>query len=199
MKKSGVWALIIVLILAMAGQAFAETYTPINVKISVYTNESMVLSLTGDDEKELTVENKGEFVLELKLPGTYHYELKQIPGNDSTKIYDKRVYQITVFVEDHEGSLQAAFSADLVGAAAKPNELRFDTQVKATPTPTPTPSPTPTPTPTPTPASSSGTNPKTGDESRLFLWVGISIGSAILIAVIVILLFLEKKRPSSKQ
>lgn len=116
--------MIFVLILAMSGQALAETYTPINLKIPVYTNESMVLSLTGDDAKELTVETKGEFVLELKLPGTYHYELKQIPGKDSTKIYDERIYQITVFVEDHEGSLQAAFSADQVGAAAKPNELR---------------------------------------------------------------------------
>lgn len=183
--------MIFVLILAMSGQALAETYTPINLKIPVYTNESMVLSLTGDDAKELTVETKGEFVLELKLPGTYHYELKQIPGKDSTKIYDERIYQITVFVEDHEGSLQAAFSADQVGAAAKPNELRFENQTKPTPTPTPTPSPTPAPTTPPT--------PKTGDESRLSLWVGISIGSVILIAGIVILLFLDKKKTSSNK
>jgi pilin isopeptide linkage protein len=160
-----------ILLIAVPFTAIAEGYEPLTVKIPVRTNEKMTLSLKGDAEGEYAITGQGEIEVTMELPGTYHYELSQVKGTDPKTTYDSTVYEITVFVEDAEGTLQAAVSADEQGKTEKPTELRFvnrnnDLDV-----------------------------PSTGDESTLWLWILIlSVSGAAILALILVPVLIRRKQ-----
>lgn len=160
-----------ILLIAVPFTAIAEGYEPLTVKIPVRTNEKMTLSLKGDAEGEYEISGQGEIEVTMELPGTYHYELSQVKGTDPKTTYDSTVYEITVFVEDAEGTLQAAVSADEQGKTEKPTELRFVNR------------------------NNDPNVPSTGDESTLWLWILIlSVSAAAILALILVPVLIRRKQ-----
>jgi pilin isopeptide linkage protein len=163
-----------ILLIAVPFTAIAEGYEPLTVKIPVRTNEKMTLSLKGDAEGEYAITGQGEIEVTMELPGTYHYELSQVKGTDPKTTYDSTVYEITVFVEDAEGTLQAAVSADEQGKTEKPTELRFVNR------------------------NNDPNVPSTGDESTLWLWILIlSVSGAAILALILVPMLIRRKQRQS--
>ena len=163
-----------ILLIAVPFTAIAEGYEPLTVKIPVRTNEKMTLSLKGDAEGEYAITGQGEIEVTMELPGTYHYELSQVKGTDPKTTYDSTVYEITVFVEDAEGTLQAAVSADEQGKTEKPTELRFVNR------------------------NNDPDVPSTGDESTLWLWILIlSVSGAAILALILVPMLIRRKQRQS--
>ena len=154
-----------ILLIAVPFTAIAEGYEPLTVKIPVRTNEKMTLSLKGDAEGEYEISGQGEIEVTMDVPGTYRYELSQKKGTNPKTTYDSTVYEITVFVEDAEGTLQAAVSADEQGKTEKPTELRFPNV------------------------------PSTGDKSTLWLWILIlSVSGAAILALILVPVLIRRKQ-----
>ena len=163
-----------ILLIAVPFTAIAEGYEPLTVKIPVRTNEKMTLSLKGDAEGEYAITGQGEIEVTMELPGTYRYELSQVKGTDPKTTYDSTVYEITVFVEDAEGTLQAAVSADEQGKTEKPTELRFVNR------------------------NNDPDVPSTGDESTLWLWILIlSVSAAAILALILVPMLIRRKQRQS--
>lgn len=163
-----------ILLIAVPFTAIAEGYEPLTVKIPVRTNEKMTLSLKGDAEGEYAITGQGEIEVTMELPGTYRYELSQVKGTDPKTTYDSTVYEITVFVEDAEGTLQAAVSADEQGKTEKPTELRFVNR------------------------NNDPNVPSTGDESTLWLWILIlSVSAAAILALILVPMLIRRKQRQS--
>ena len=163
-----------ILLIAVPFTAIAEGYEPLTVKIPVRTNEKMTLSLKGDAEGEYEISGQGEIEVTMELPGTYHYELSQVKGTDPKTTYDSTVYEITVFVEDAEGTLQAAVSADEQGKTEKPTELRFVNR------------------------NNDPNVPSTGDKSTLWLWILIlSVSGAAILALILVPMLIRRKQRQS--
>ena len=163
-----------ILLIAVPFTAIAEGYAPLTVKIPVRTNEKMTLSLKGDAEGEYAITGQGEIEVTMELPGTYHYELSQVKGTDPKTTYDSTVYEITVFVEDAEGTLQAAVSADEQGKTEKPTELRFVNR------------------------NNDPNVPSTGDKSTLWLWILIlSVSGAAILALILVPMLIRRKQRQS--
>ena len=163
-----------ILLIAVPFSAIAEGYEPLTVKIPVRTNEKMTLSLKGDAEGEYAITGQGEIEVTMELPGTYHYELSQVKGTDPKTTYDSTVYEITVFVEDAEGTLQAAVSADEQGKTEKPTELRFVNR------------------------NNDPNVPSTGDKSTLWLWILIlSVSGAAILALILVPMLIRRKQRQS--
>lgn len=163
-----------ILLIAVPFTAIAEGYEPLTVKIPVRTNEKMTLSLKGDAEGEYAITGQGEIEVTMELPGTYHYELSQVKGTDPKTTYDSTVYEITVFVEDAEGTLQAAVSADEQGKTEKPTELRFVNR------------------------NNDPNVPSTGDKSTLWLWILIlSVSGAAILALILVPMLIRRKQRQS--
>ncbi len=163
-----------ILLIAVPFTAIAEGYEPLTVKIPVRTNEKMTLSIKGDAEGEYEISGQGEIEVTIDEPGTYRYELGQKKGSKPKTTSDSTVYERTVFVEDAEGTLQAAVSADEQGKTEKPTELRFVNR------------------------NNDPDVPSTGDESTL--WLGSLIlsgsGAAILALILVPMLIRRKQRQS---
>lgn len=160
-----------ILLIAVPFTAIAEGYEPLTVKIPVRTNEKMTLSLKGDAEGEYAITGQGEIEVTMELPGTYRYELSQVKGTDPKTTYDSTVYEITVFVEDAEGTLQAAVSADEQGKTEKPTELRFVNR------------------------NNDPNVPSTGDKSTLWLWILIlSVSGAAILALILVPVLIRRKQ-----
>ena len=159
-----------ILLIAAPFTAIAEGYEPLTVKIPVRTNEKMTLSIKGDAEGEYAITGQGEIEVTMELPGTYRYELSQVKGMDPKTTYDSTVYEITVFVEDAEGTLQAAVSADEQGKTEKPTELRFVNR------------------------NNDPDVPSTGDESTLWLWILILSVSGAAVAALLIIPGIDKRR-----
>ena len=163
-----------ILLIAVPFTAIAEGYEPLTVKIPVRTNEKMTLSIKGDAEGEYAITGQGEIEVTMELPGTYHYELSQVKGTDPKTTYDSTVYEITVFVEDAEGTLQAAVSADEQGKTEKPTELRFVNR------------------------NNDPNVPSTGDKSTLWLWILIlSVSGAAILALILVPMLIRRKQRQS--
>lgn len=163
-----------ILLIAVPFTAIAEGYEPLTVKIPVRTNEKMTLSLKGDAEGEYAITGQGEIEVTMELPGTYRYELSQKKGTNPKTTYDSTVYEITVFVEDAEGTLQAAVSADEQGKTEKPTELRFVNR------------------------NNDPDVPSTGDESTLWLWILIlSVSGAAILALILVPMLIRRKQRQS--
>ena len=163
-----------ILLIAAPFTAIAEGYEPLTVKIPVRTNEKMTLSIKGDAEGEYAITGQGEIEVTMELPGTYRYELSQVKGTDPKTTYDSTVYEITVFVEDAEGTLQAAVSADEQGKTEKPTELRFVNR------------------------NNDPDVPSTGDESTLWLWILIlSVSGAAILALILVPMLIRRKQRQS--
>ena len=163
-----------ILLIAVPFTAIAEGYEPLTVKIPVRTNEKMTLSLKGDAEGEYEISGQGEIEVTMDVPGTYRYELSQVKGTDPKTTYDSTVYEITVFVEDAEGTLQAAVSADEQGKTEKPTELRFVNR------------------------NNDPDVPSTGDESTLWLWILIlSVSAAAILALILVPMLIRRKQRQS--
>ena len=163
-----------ILLIAVPFTAIAEGYEPLTVKIPVRTNEKMTLSLKGDAEGEYAITGQGEIEVTMDVPGTYRYELSQVKGTDPKTTYDSTVYEITVFVEDAEGTLQAAVSADEQGKTEKPTELRFVNR------------------------NNDPNVPSTGDESTLWLWILIlSVSAAAILALILVPMLIRRKQRQS--
>ena len=163
-----------ILLIAVPFTAIAEGYEPLTVKIPVRTNEKMTLSIKGDAEGEYEISGQGEIEVTMELPGTYHYELSQVKGTDPKTTYDSTVYEITVFVEDAEGTLQAAVSADEQGKTEKPTELRFVNR------------------------NNDPNVPSTGDKSTLWLWILIlSVSGAAILALILVPMLIRRKQRQS--
>ena len=163
-----------ILLIAVPFTAIAEGYEPLTVKIPVRTNEKMTLSLKGDAEGEYEISGQGEIEVTMDVPGTYRYELSQVKGTDPKTTYDSTVYEITVFVEDAEGTLQAAVSADEQGKTEKPTELRFVNR------------------------NNDPNVPSTGDESTLWLWILIlSVSAAAILALILVPMLIRRKQRQS--
>ena len=155
-----------ILLIAVPFTAIAEGYEPLTVKIPVRTNEKMTLSIKGDAEGEYEISGQGEIEVTMDVPGTYRYELSQKKGTNPKTTYDSTVYEITVFVEDAEGTLQAAVSADEQGKTEKPTELRFVNR-----------------------------NNDPGDESTLWLWILIlSVSGAAILALILVPVLIRRKQ-----
>ena len=160
-----------ILLIAVPFTAIAEGYEPLTVKIPVRTNEKMTLSIKGDAEGEYEISGQGEIEVTMDVPGTYRYELSQKKGTDPKTTYDSTVYEITVFVEDAEGTLQAAVSADEQGKTEKPTELRFVNR------------------------NNDPDVPSTGDESTLWLWILIlSVSGAAILALILVPVLIRRKQ-----
>ena len=160
-----------ILLIAVPFTAIAEGYEPLTVKIPVRTNEKMTLSLKGDAEGEYEISGQGEIEVTMDVPGTYRYELSQKKGTNPKTTYDSTVYEITVFVEDAEGTLQAAVSADEQGKTEKPTELRFVNR------------------------NNDPDVPSTGDESTLWLWILIlSVSGAAILALILVPVLIRRKQ-----
>ena len=163
-----------ILLIAVPFTAIAEGYEPLTVKIPVRTNEKMTLSLKGDAEGEYEISGQGEIEVTMDVPGTYRYELSQKKGTNPKTTYDSTVYEITVFVEDAEGTLQAAVSADEQGKTEKPTELRFVNR------------------------NNDPDVPSTGDESTLWLWILIlSVSGAAILALILVPMLIRRKQRQS--
>ena len=163
-----------ILLIAAPFTAIAEGYEPLTVKIPVRTNEKMTLSIKGDAEGEYAITGQGEIEVTMELPGTYRYELSQVKGTDPKTTYDSTVYEITVFVEDAEGTLQAAVSADEQGKTEKPTELRFVNR------------------------NNDPNVPSTGDKSTLWLWILIlSVSGAAILALILVPMLIRRKQRQS--
>ena len=159
-----------ILLIAAPFTAIAEGYEPLTVKIPVRTNEKMTLSIKGDAEGEYEISGQGEIEVTMDVPGTYRYELSQKKGTNPKTTYDSTVYEITVFVEDAEGTLQAAVSADEQGKTEKPTELRFVNR------------------------NNDPDVPSTGDESTLWLWILILSVSGAAVAALLIIPGIDKRR-----
>ena len=163
-----------ILLIAAPFTAIAEGYEPLTVKIPVRTNEKMTLSIKGDAEGEYEISGQGEIEVTMDVPGTYRYELSQKKGTNPKTTYDSTVYEITVFVEDAEGTLQAAVSADEQGKTEKPTELRFVNR------------------------NNDPDVPSTGDESTLWLWILIlSVSGAAILALILVPMLIRRKQRQS--
>ena len=163
-----------ILLIAVPFTAIAEGYEPLTVKIPVRTNEKMTLSLKGDAEGEYAITGQGEIEVTMDVPGTYRYELSQKKGTNPKTTYDSTVYEITVFVEDAEGTLQAAVSADEQGKTEKPTELRFVNR------------------------NNDPNVPSTGDKSTLWLWILIlSVSGAAILALILVPMLIRRKQRQS--
>ena len=159
-----------ILLIAAPFTAIAEGYEPLTVKIPVRTNEKMTLSIKGDAEGEYEISGQGEIEVTMDVPGTYRYELSQKKGTNPKTTYDSTVYEITVFVEDAEGTLQAAVSADEQGKTEKPTELRFVNR------------------------NNDPNVPSTGDETTLWLWILILSVSGAAVAALLIIPGIDKRR-----
>ena len=159
-----------ILLIAAPFTAIAEGYEPLTVKIPVRTNEKMTLSIKGDAEGEYEISGQGEIEVTMDVPGTYRYELSQKKGTNPKTTYDSTVYEITVFVEDAEGTLQAAVSADEQGKTEKPTELRFVNR------------------------NNDPDVPSTGDETTLWLWILILSVSGAAVAALLIIPGIDKRR-----
>ena len=93
--------LILLLVRAMA-------YDAVEVEIPVKTNESCVIELAGDFTDQKTIDGSGAFTVSVSHPGTYNCQVRQIPGTEENKIYDRRVYNVLLFVETDGDALRSA-------------------------------------------------------------------------------------------
>ncbi len=113
--------LILLLVRAMA-------YDAVEVEIPVKTNESCVIELAGDFTDQKTIDGSGAFTVSVSHPGTYNCQVRQIPGTEENKIYDRRVYNVLLFVETDGDALRSAIVLSLDGEAEKPAELIFENE-----------------------------------------------------------------------
>ena len=169
----------------------ALAYDEIEVEIPVTTNEACRIELSGDAEGEQIIDGTGAFVVPVSHPGTYTCQVRQIPGDDENKTYDERVYNVTIFVESDGDDLKSATIIYIDGVSEKPISLTFENHTDTPDTPD-TPGTPDTPDTPNTPNyhknnHTKGSNiPKTGDNSRLWVWIGTLAGTVVLLAVILI-------------
>lgn len=77
-------------------------------------------------ELELKAGEKGKFSVTYTYPGTYHYTVSQVAGEDKYTTYDDTVFNVDVYVtENEEGILQADPVLYSQGDACKRVELIF--------------------------------------------------------------------------
>ena len=93
--------LLVCTLLLMPTRALA--YDKLEIEIPVSTNEPCRIELSGDDTEERIIDGSGAFTVTADHPGTYHYQVRQISGGEKDKVYDERIYDVTVFVETDGG------------------------------------------------------------------------------------------------
>lgn len=149
---------------------FAETNSfeiEIPVKIEGMSGHVVIEGDTTEglpEETSKIISEKDSFLLSFKdvLPGSkYHYQVKQIEGNETNVKYDDQVYDVWVeffYVGDKMAYVVYLSEGEL---PTKPVEVCFVNErlIVPTPTPTPTPSPTPSSSPSPTPSHSPSPSP----------------------------------------
>ena len=118
---------------------------------------------------------------------TYNYKLTEVNTGKANVKYSTAVYNITVAItRDSNNKLQTAVTVN--GKAVDKVVAEFENEYNYTPAPPVTPDPTPTPTPTPeTPAPqvpNQNEAPKTGDYSRIELWLALLFvsGSGLIVS-----------------
>ena len=141
------------------------------------------------EEKEL--KDQTSFSITYNEPGEYEYELQQVKNNES-EIYDSHVYKVFVSVIYDEGTMKAVVTGGTKGSDEKQEEFVFVKQKEPE-----EPKPEDPTTPTKPSNPSNPTTPsqrtdviKTGDETRLGLWIGTLVLSGFML---VILMFIERK------
>ena len=93
------------------------------------------ITILGDDEltpmpedPNITVKGgeSGAFEIAIAEPGTYKYTVSEVVGGDEYIDYDRRIYDITVFVTNTENDeLSCIVSATAAGTDVKPDKIRF--------------------------------------------------------------------------
>lgn len=161
------------------------------------------------DKLDIPANGKGYFTISISEPGTFIYNVSEIPGNDPNIKYDDKVYEITVFVEnDGTDGLKYSVLAKQVGTNSKSPNVNFinigdiNTTSKVTKQTTSRSESSETTTKKVTTTASSsndsggGVNPITG-----FINTASShaVGLTMLAAVVIIILTLLLKRDNSEE
>lgn len=111
--------------------------------------------------------SEGIFELSFSEPGDYFYKVYQVPQTEKGVTYDATVYEVcvSVFVGE-DGELYTAVAANEEGSSEKADELLFENTPPET---------------TETSTSENPSPPKTGDDSRLGLWIALMIASLFVL------------------
>lgn len=128
-------------------------YDEIKAVIPVEVEKSGEVTITPVTKKapapdysslEVNEGDKVAFTVEYNEPGKFEYEIKQIPGKDSTVKYDTTIYRAEVwFVAEDDGTLDTSVVIFKRGSTEKTGSARFvntyPEETKVTPQVTPEP------------------------------------------------------------
>ena len=191
----------------------ASSYKPLEVEIAFECLENVNLldgqyririraeeegtPLPNVDHVEV-VEGRGSFFVTVTEPGNYSYLVWQDKGKSGDVIYDEAIYEIHLFVLDIEessegkegsrtGELICNMSVNYAGTDEKPKEIAFLNKAAHI-------EDDPVITPEDGKKTDKNKTSKTGDETNLWLYIGLLIGSAVVILGIVLWKALGAKR-----
>ena len=125
-----------------SGSFRAQAYAPLKAEIPVFCHavadpETQIYQISilpendqipAPDSDTLSVaENStGIYEIEITEPGTYRYQISETAGSDPDILYDERIYDVTVFVENGaEDQLVCAVTANAAGRAEKTEQISF--------------------------------------------------------------------------
>lgn len=148
-----------------------------------HTDERFTFELEGGDSVYEQVDTgsltladgeEGYFAVTYSYPGTYHYTAEQKPGSDDATVYDHTVYQIDVYVTENDAGEKEVHPVMYVkGEMEKREKLEFHNsrEVPASPE-------------EPEQPEVQRTGPRTGDNSRLPLWIAALLSATGMICTV---------------
>lgn len=163
-----------------------------------HTDERFTFELEGGDSvyeqvQEKTLElsdgEENSFAVVYNYPGTYHYTVHQKAGTDEQTVYDDTVYQIDVYVTENDAGEKEVHPVMYVkGEMEKREKLEFHNsrEVPASPEEPEQPKEPEQPdavTPVSVPEVQR-TEPRTGDNSRLTLWIAVLLSATGMICTV---------------
>jgi len=206
--------LLVFLLLPLRVFADAEKSVTVRIPVSCMALDSpdtFEYELIPETTEHQTIENttlslkdgeKGEFVITITYPGTYHYTVRQEKGEDLFTTYDERVYHVDVYVmEDEQGNLTADVVLYEEGGADKKEELVFKNRRELPPDEPKEDEPTPEDKPKEEPQGILGflTVPQTGDSAPLGLWLVLAAAAALGMAVLLVLKMRKKREDDADE
>lgn len=213
---AGLLAVLLVLMLLPLRVFAADAEKSVTVRIPVScmaldSPDTFQYELVPETTEHQTIETptlslkdgeKGEFVITITYPGTYHYTVHQNKGNDLFTTYDERVYHVDVYVlEDEQGNLTADVVLYEEGGADKKEEVVFKNKRELPPDEPKEEEPAPEDEPKEEPQGILDllTVPQTGDSAPLGLWMVLAVAAALGLAVLAVLKMRKKREDDADE
>ena len=135
MRKVMTAILCMVMIFTMSVPAMADVSVTQELEVTVTT--PCIVMVTGDENTPMpkdptrAVNSRTTFLFSYNEPGTYVYEIKEIPGSDSDVLYDNTVYTayVSVFYDD-AGNMHSVVTAKIGDTDDKPTTISFNNKKK---------------------------------------------------------------------